>query len=87
MHAGYVLTKQIILKIAKKTARAILTLALLKKQTTTTTISVPDNRNIYRAGRIYSISNDRNLFHANTFCTKKTMWPLWFNVERRKKYY
>lgn len=31
MHAGYVLTKQIILKIAKKTARAILTLALLKK--------------------------------------------------------
>ena len=99
MHAGCVLTKQIILKMKPtmlccspltwKTARAILTLALLKKQTTTTTktISLPDNRNIYRAGRIYSISNDRNLFHANKFCTKKTMWPLWFNVERRKKYY
>lgn len=47
MHAGYVLTKQIILKMKPtmlycspltwKTARAILTLALLKKQTTTTT--------------------------------------------------
>lgn len=47
MHAGYVLTKQIILKMEPtmlycspltwKTARAILTLALLKKQTTTTT--------------------------------------------------
>lgn len=47
MHAGCVLTKQIILKMKPtmlycspltwKTARAILTLALLKKQTTTIT--------------------------------------------------
>lgn len=95
MHAGYVLTKQIILKMEPtmlyclplpwKTTRAILTLALLKKAnnnnikkncSSLTSKSAPDNRNMYRAGRIYSISNDRNLFHENKFCTKKTMWPL-----------
>ena len=95
MHAGYVLTKQINLKMEPtmlyclplpwKTNRAILTLALLKKANNknvkkklliTDFKSAPDNRNMYRAGRIYSISNDRNLFHENKFCTKKTMWPL-----------
>ena len=99
MHAGYVLTKQIILKMEPtmlycspltwKTARAILTLALLKKQTTTTTkqYQYQITEIFIRLAEFSSISNDRNLFHANKFCTKKTMWPLWFNVERRKKYY